>query len=76
MRLRTGVVRLRTMSDVDLDTLRTVGHVGKTRGKARIRKLTDGGKVRAIEVDHADGRQSAVVRPDTVRQSVSVSEVT
>lgn len=56
---------------VDLEKLRSVGFVGKTRGKSRVRRL-EGGK--AIEIDHPDGRVEAIVRPDTVRRTVSIKE--
>lgn len=63
------------MSKVDLDKLRSVRQGGKTAGKARVRELTDGDRVTGFEVDHADGRKSAVVRPQTVRQKVSIKEL-
>lgn len=63
------------MAGIDLEKLRSVGHVGKTRGKARVRKLDEGGRVRGFEIDHSDGRQSAVVRPDPVIQKVSIKEL-
>ena len=62
------------LSDDDLARLRSVRQGGRTDGTARVRDLVDGstGRVTCHEVDYADGRQAAVVRPDTVRQSVSI----
>lgn len=61
------------MSLDDLEKLRSIRQGGKTRGKARIRPLEDGGKVRGFEVDYHDGRMEGVVRPDTIKLKLSVS---
>lgn len=64
------------MPEVDLEKLRSVGHVGKTRAAARVRTVeSDDGRRRAFEIDYPDGRKAAVVRPDTVRHSVSIKEL-
>lgn len=62
------------MSLDDLEKLRTIRQGGKTKGKARVRKLSEGGKVRAVEVDYQDGRVEAVVRPGPISAKFSISE--
>jgi hypothetical protein len=57
-----------------LEKFRTIRQGGKTKGKARVRKLSEDGKVRAIEVDYADGRKEAVVRPGPIRANVSITD--
>lgn len=61
------------MSLDDLEKLRSIRQGGKTKGQARIRPLTEGGKVRGFEVDYHDGRMEGVVRPETIRMRLSVS---
>lgn len=58
----------------DLEKWRSIGIVGRTRGKARVRPLVAGGKTRGAEVEYQDGRQAAFVRPEPVRASFSLSE--
>jgi len=60
------------MSRVDLTRLRSVGHV-RTKGQAQVQRLVEGGKTRGFEVSYGDGRQEAIVRPETVRARFSVS---
>lgn len=57
----------------DLEKLRSIRQGGKTKGKARVRRLTEGGKVRGVEVDYHDGRTEAMVRPEPVRYRLSIS---
>lgn len=57
----------------DLEKLRSIRQGGKTKGKARIRKLTEDGKVHGVEVDYHDGRMEAVVRPEPIRAKFSIS---
>lgn len=49
------------MDDLDLEKLRSIRQGGKTKGKAKVKTLTEGGKVRGFEVEHHDGRVEAVV---------------
>lgn len=61
------------MSLDDLEKLRSIRQGGKTKGKARIRKLSDRGKTTGYEVDYSDGRTAAVVKPDPIRVRMSLS---
>lgn len=61
------------MSLDDLEKLRSIRQGGKTKGKARVRPLAEGGRVRGFEVDYHDGRMEGVVRPDTIEMKFSVS---
>jgi hypothetical protein len=57
----------------NLEKLRSIRQGGKTKGKARVRQLSEGGRVRGYEVDYGDGRRAAVVRPDTIQAKFSIS---
>lgn len=61
------------MSRIDLDKLRSINSGGRTRGTVRVRELTNtDDRTRAgFEIDYADGRQEAVVRPPTTRGRVN-----
>lgn len=61
------------MSLDDIEKLRSIRQGGRTKGKARIRPLSEAGKVRGFEVDYHDGRMEGVVRPDTIKLKLSVS---
>lgn len=41
--------------------------------KVRVRKLEERGRTTGYQVDYGDGRTAAVVRPDTIRASISVT---
>lgn len=58
---------------LDIEKLRTIRQGGKTKGKARVRQLSERGKVRGYEVDYHDGRTEAVVRPAPLRAKFSIS---
>lgn len=69
------------MGKVDLEKLRSIRQGGKVSSDdSRVRTLTDDetGATTGFEIDHYDGRKSAVVRPATikVKQSISTGEVT
>lgn len=51
------------------DRWRSIRQGGATTGKVRVRRVGAG-----VEIDYADGRKAAVVRPAPVRMRVSVSE--
>lgn len=57
----------------DLEKLRSIRQGGKTKGKARVRKLSDNGKTTGYEVDYHDGRTEAVVRPEAINYKFSIS---
>lgn len=59
----------------DLEKWRSIGHVGRMRGKGRVRELVsdDDGATTGYEIDLADGRQEAVVRPQPIRVTSSIS---
>lgn len=62
------------MPKIDLEKMRSINFGGKHRDKSRMRALTDpdSGRETGFEIDHADGSQEAVVRPETIRETVSV----
>ena len=62
------------MSLDDLEKLRSIRQGGKTKGKAKLRRLREEGKTRGLEVEYQDGRVETVVRPETVRVKLSVSD--
>lgn len=40
------------------------------KDRVRLRELKDGDKVTGYEIDYRDGRQAAVVRPDTIHRKM------
>jgi hypothetical protein len=56
----------------DLERLRSIGYL-RTRGQAQVKKLVEEGKSRGYEVEYRDGRVEAVVRPEPVKKSFSIS---
>lgn len=61
------------MSD-DLERLRSIRQGGKTKGMVRVETLKEDGKVRGFQIEHADGRKEAVVRPDAVKYKLSIKD--
>lgn len=58
---------------IDLEKYRSIRMGGKTRGMNRVRKFTDEGRTTAAEIDHHDGRVSAIVMPKTIEKSLNIS---
>lgn len=63
------------MGKIDLEKMRSINFGGRTTGKSRMRSLHDpeSGRTTGFEIDHPDGSQEAVVRPETIRETVSLS---
>lgn len=46
----------------------------RTDDKVRVTPLVEQGKVRGYQFEHRDGRKAAVVRPETVRYTLSAKD--
>lgn len=69
------MARVLAVGKVDLEKLRSINSLNRTRGKTRLRELhsdQDGSRT-GFQIDHHDGRVEAIVRPQPVTQSVSLS---